>query len=408
MDLFESSFQKNAYLVSKDAKNKVRCLRIWYEWSDSAHAYLIHRQSWQHLGKRLDHPDITIKRGLVSRTVREQTQLQFNSNLKEYKDKGYKEIQNDPDSLTEEKLFEFLPEFNTDANGFPKHMLAKQASKVARKTIDSTEYYYASRKIDGLRCSFYWNGKEIKSASRGGGDYDFGTSHIRRHPLLIKFFQEHPSIKLDGELYKHGWSLAKINSAARMEKNAVDCDELQYYIYDIMVPNTSFKTRLKLLIGIAKYLKLSFNPEKEFKDEELHLQIVPQTKVTGYDNIMKLHDQYVAEGWEGVVCRDPDANYEFGSRKNAMIKFKMYKDDTFPVIDYELGLRGAEDMVFIMQLPDGRTFKAKPWGDRELKQYYVDNFETMYKGHIGECKFFYYSEDGIPLQPSFKAFREDL
>lgn len=79
-------------------------------------------------------------------------------------------------------------------------------------------YYYASRKVDGLRCSFYWDGKEIKSASRGGGDYDFGTTHIRKHPLLIQFFKEHPSIKLDGELYKHGWSLAKINSAARMEK----------------------------------------------------------------------------------------------------------------------------------------------------------------------------------------------
>lgn len=407
-DLFEKEFQTNAYLVSKDAKGKVRCVRLWYEWSDSAHAYLIKRQSWQLNGKRLDHPDIPIKKGLVSRTLREQTQLQFNSKLKEYKDKGYKEVEEDPDNKDEKIILNFLPEYNTDSNGFPKHMLAKQASKVARKTIDNTPYYYASRKVDGLRCSFYWNGKEIKSASRGGGDYDFGTTHIRKHPLLIQFFKEHPSIKLDGELYKHGWSLAKINSAARMEKNAVDCDELQYFIYDIMVPNIPFKTRLKMLIGIAKYLKLGFNPNKDFSDSELHLQILPQVKVTGYDNIMKLHDKYVAEGWEGVVCRDPEGMYEFGSRKNIMLKFKNYKDDCFKIVDYELGLRGSEDMVFIMELPDGRTFKAKPWGDRALKEYYVENFDTEYKGHFGECKFFYYSEDGIPLQPSFKARRDDL
>lgn len=46
-DLFEKEFQTNAYLVSKDAKGKVRCVRLWYEWNDSAHAYLIKRQSWQ-------------------------------------------------------------------------------------------------------------------------------------------------------------------------------------------------------------------------------------------------------------------------------------------------------------------------------------------------------------------------
>lgn len=105
-------------------------------------------------GKRLDHPDIPIKKGLVSRTLREQTQLQFNSKLKEYKDKGYKEVEEDPDNKDEKIILNFLPEYNTDGNGFPKHMLAKQASKVARKTIDNTPYYYASRKVDGLRCSF--------------------------------------------------------------------------------------------------------------------------------------------------------------------------------------------------------------------------------------------------------------
>lgn len=69
-------------------------------------------------GKRLDHPDIPIKKGLVSRTLREQTQLQFNSKLKEYKDKGYKEVEEDPDNKDEKIILNFLPEYNTDGNGF--------------------------------------------------------------------------------------------------------------------------------------------------------------------------------------------------------------------------------------------------------------------------------------------------
>lgn len=63
-----------------------------------------------------------------------------------------------------------------------------------------------------------------------------------------------------------------------MEKNAIDCDELQYFIYDIMAPNIPLN-QVKMLIGIAKYLKLGFNPNKDFSDSELHLQILPQVKL---------------------------------------------------------------------------------------------------------------------------------
>jgi hypothetical protein len=86
----------------------------------------------------------------------------------------------------------------------------------------------------------------------------------------------------------------------------------------------------------------------------------------------------------------------------------MYKDDCFKVIGIQGGLRGVEDMVFILVTEEGKHFKAKPFGNLAQKQEYWDNFETRYKGHIGECKFFYYSEDNVPLQPSFKAFREDI
>ena len=145
-----------------------------------------------------------------------------------------------------------------------------------------------------------------------------------------------------------------------------------------------------------------------FKENELRIQFVPQVEVSGWDNMMKLHNEYVSEGWEGLVIRDPERPYKPNGRTNDMIKIKVYKDDCFKVIGKEAGLRGSEDMVFIMEMPDGRTFKAKPFGDREQKEEYWINFDKKYKGHIGECKFFYYSDDGIPLQPAFKAFRDDL
>ncbi len=396
----------NEFYITRDAKDKIRCINIYYTSKNGE--YTIHRSSWQHRCKRTEQPDITITEGKVKRDAEAQCILQFNGLIRSYKDKGYKQIERDPDSYTEEQLDSFLPKYNTDSNGFRKHMLAKPVDKVKRSTIDDEDYWYASRKIDGLRCSFYWDRHDIHSASRGGKSYDLALSHFLENEKLINYFKNHPDIVLDGELYKHGKSLQQISGAARLEKNAYDCDWLQYYVYDIMIPEVPFKKRLKILIELAKELHIGFDPYHKFKKGDLQFQIVPQVKVSGYDNIIDLHNKYVEEGWEGVVIRNPNSEYKFGARGNQMIKVKMYKDDCFVVTGIEPGLRGSEDMVFILETEDGKQFKAKPLGDRLVKEEYWNNFEIKYKGLIGECKFFYYSDDGVPLQPAFKCFRFDL
>ena len=204
--------------------------------------------------------------------------------------------------------------------------------------------------------------------------------------------------------------MQQISGAARLEKNVYDCDWLEYYIYDVMYPKLPFEKRLKVLNQISKELNLGFNPYKEWKDDDLKIQMVPQEKVSGYDNIMNLHNKYVEEGFEGVVIRNPNKEYGFGKRTNDMIKIKKYKDSEFLVTDYELGLRGSEDMVFICETPNGNIFKAKPLGDRETKEEYVENFNSKYKNKFATIKYFYYSnggdeETGVPLQPALIKFR---
>ena len=287
-------------------------------------------------------------------------------------------------------------------------MLAKQADKVTNKNIYN-KVWLASRKIDGLRASIYM-GKDgvLHTQSRGAMNYDPAMSDIIENKDLIYLFKEVPGLILDGEAYHHGYTLQQLNSIARTQKTVRDYGILQFYWYDIVDPNSTFDERFALMKDIRDEMNLIFDPEKNFEDGELRIQFVPQEEVTGWDNMMKLHNQYVSEGWEGLVIRDPDALYRPNGRTNDMIKIKIYKDDCFKVVGKEAGLRGSEDMVFIMEMPDGRTFKAKPFGDREQKEEYWNNFESRYNGHIGECKFFYYSDDGIPLQPAFKAFRNDI
>lgn len=394
------------YLLSKASNGKFRVayLSTSEKWDDEKKGFVINRVTGQLHGKMTEQPEIVITVGKAGRTHREQLELQFKSELKKYLDKGYKELENDPETYSETQLEEFYGDIKTDQNGFAKHMLAKSADKVAESSINKVKCWYASRKIDGTRCSFYYSDGKIHSASRGGGTYDYSTSHIRKNAKLLKYLEEHPAYILDGELYKHGKSLQQISGAARLEKNAVDCDWLEYYIYDVMIPGMKFEDRLHILNQIQKDLNLGFNPEREWEDGELQIQMVPQEKVSGYKHIIELHDKYVSEGWEGVVCRNPEKEYGFGKRTNDMLKFKLYKDAEFEITGLSEGLR-EEDMCFTLVTEDGIEFKAKPMGSRELKQQYREDLDKLI-GKMATVKYFYLSDEGTPLQPVLKCIRD--
>ena len=404
--------EKTWYLITKDTKGKIRIAIVNYELinpKDKQNRYfVIHRKSGLYNGKLTDQPDKIVDRGKATRNMWDQVMLEAKHLVKEKLDKGYKEINMNPDECSESELLGVLSEVVTGQNGVPKPMLAKQADKVTNKKIFDKEWY-ASRKIDGLRCLIYMGtDNKLHTASRGAMNYDAAMIEILDNKSLVDLFKENPGLIMDGECYHHGYTLQQLNSIARTQKTAVDYSILQFYWYDIIDPNSTFDERWSYMQDIKDQMNFKFDPEREFKSGELRIQFVPQEEVIGWDNMMKLHNQYVSEGWEGLVVRDPDASYRPNGRTNDMIKIKIYKDDCFVVVDKEAGLRGSEDMVFIMQMKDGRTFKAKPFGDRLQKEEYWDNFETKYKGHLGECKFFYYSDDGIPLQPAFKAFRDDI
>ena len=394
--------------ISRDSKGKLRVVELSSDWCDEEHAFGIYKTTYQYGGKRTEQPTTYVRCGKAARTVREQLELEYKSNMKKYLDKGYKLLSKYIDEYSEQELQEIIGDVRTGQDGVPKPQLAKQADKITNLKIFDKKYW-GSRKIDGLRCLIYLgDDNKLHTSSRGATNYDSAMCEILTHPMLIKLFKDNPGLIMDGECYKHGYSLQQLNSIARTQKTAVDYSILQFYWYDIVDINSTTTERINKINKIAKDLNLDFNPERQFKEGDLRIQLVPHVEVSGWNNIESLHNQYVSEGWEGLVIRLQSSTYGPNKRTNDWIKVKMYKDDCFKVIGIEGGLRGSEDMVFILTTDDGKTFKAKPFGDREQKQEYWDNFDEKYKGHIGECKFFYYSDDGVPLQPSFKAFRWDI
>lgn len=401
-------------LITKDAKGKIRFAIISYELINpkdkQTRHFLIHRVTGQYGGKRTSQPDKTVDRGKATRNMWDQVMLEAKHLVKEKLDSGYKEIEKDPDEYSESELISILGEVITSQDGVPKPMLAKQVDKVTSTKIFD-KVWLGSRKIDGLRALIYMgtDGK-LHTSSRGAMNYDAAMYQIITNPTLIKLFKENPGLIMDGECYHHGYTLQQLNSIARTQKTAVDYDILQFYWYDIVDTNSTFDERWAYMQDLKDEYNFGFDPEKEFDREELRIQFVPQVEVSGYNNMIKLHNDYVEEGWEGLVIRDPDKVYKPNGRTNDMIKIKVYKSDEFLITGYELGLRGNEDMVFTLTTKEGKPFKAKPHGDRAQKDWYVNNFNSECLNHYATVKYFYMSDDNVPLQPSVSNIRieEDM
>ena len=401
------------YLLGKALTGKMRyaVVECDEEWHEPEHGYIIQRSYGQVQGKNTLSPAIIVDKTKQKRNWKEQYTLQFNSEVKKFLDKGYVEVDKHPNEYSSVELEAIFGDVKTNQYGVIKPQLAKQADKVTNTKIFDKEWLI-SRKLDGVKALFYYKDGEIHTASRGGEHYDYSTEHLRTYPPLVSFFKENPTVILDGELFVRGKSLQQISGAARMEKNAYDCDWLQYWIYDCYDTSDPEKTAVDRWTFLVKELNhkngifIYCNPEDdEIKDP---IRVLDHQSVEGWTNMKHLHDVWVSEGFEGAVITDPSKPYKPGARCNNLIKIKEYKSEDFKVIGYKLGLRGSEDMTFTCELEDGRTFEAMPVGDRATKEEYVENFENKYKGHKAECTYFNLSDEGVPTQPKLRIFRFDL
>ena len=383
----------NDTLISRDAKGKIRVIYMNLEWSDDLHAYVLSRETGILGGKITQQPIIEIHRGKAQRTVTEQSVLQYNSELKKYLDKGYKKIKDlGINELTVEAADNALPTDNTDQSGMIKPMLCKVMDR--DKSSQTDKQWLASYKHDGVRCLLFLRDGEVHTASRGGQDYDIPATYIREDPYVKQIFEENPEIILDGEIYRHLWNLQRISGLCRREELVEDHKELVFHCYDIVDTTLPFKLRAKKLGEL-----------RDSRPDNSRILFVEHRPVKGLDEIMQMHDEAIAAGYEGLVVRDPEKEYKPGARDSRMMKIKLMSDDEFLITGLAEGLRD-EDMCFTLQTEDGTEFKAKPVGDRLQKQWYRDHLDEIV-GQMGTVKHFGWTagEHPVPNLPVFKAVR---
>ena len=158
----------------------------------------------------------------------------------------------------------------------------------------------------------------------------------------------------------------------------------------------------------AKELELTeFDSERHLPEDKLHIQLLPQVSIKGFNNMKKLHDKYVEEGWEGLVVRQAKSKYKPGARTNDWIKIKIYIDAEYPIVGIADGLR-EEDMCFILETPGGQKFNCKPMGDREQKHWYYEHIDELIGKQLTIKYFEMSGVEGseVPQQPIGIAIRD--
>jgi ATP-dependent DNA ligase len=101
---------------------------------------------------------------------------------------------------------------------------------------------------------------------------------------------------------------------------------------------------------------------------------VPENFKESTATVDRLHDEFVAAGYEGAMLRAPDAVYATGARSAALLKYRRFGDAEFEIVG-ATGARGTDAGCVVWQCATetGRIFDVVPaWPDHERREAFVD------------------------------------
>ena len=318
---------------------------------------------WEGIKSTVNPNEIIVNYGLVGGTLHteyihstskkvDELQSRINAKRKE----GYKELSELKDNNYSKfvdkmqpgafiaYLETYLPKYSTTSEGFVLPMLAKVLD--SDKPFDKFGAMLGQWKIDGLRCIIgaeedlqdMFNPVRLTYHSRTGEDW---TSKMYWMDEIILPYLSAELVDmmvnegacLDGELYLPGYSVNDINSFVKNDKLAQHY-KLQYWCYDICIENMSAIKRNEFRLKNIKQIAYNFNTKAEHLNCENQFVLLPT-----YDYIKSMssaiyeRDRFMDLGFEGIILRNPNAEYQFGKRNQAMFKFKKVDDGKFEIIN---------------------------------------------------------------------------
>ena len=252
----------------------------------------------------------------------------------------------------------YLPINRTTSDGVILPMLAKAYDA---KVFDRCPIYIGQWKINGLRCLI----KVIKNTgdlfkpfslqfqSREGEIWNSLPTledyllHVIPQNVLIELYQN--DIALDGEVYlPGGYTINQINHFVK-DPNCVENKALQFWCYDIAVEDMLQYNRNNFILNkFHDNIKVFADKDSHYNNTERFI-VLPTYEVGDDWEAKNARNSFIDLGFEGLILRNPNAEYDFGKRRvGIMVKYKKPEDGIFVVVDIKPeGVRRADIPILV-------------------------------------------------------------
>ena len=371
---------------------------------------------------------ITITHGLVGGTQHRETievtskkVNELNSRINAKRKEGYKELSELKDNSSNEfidsttglykYLDTYLPKYSTTSEGFILTMLAKVLDD--KKKNKKYGMFMGQYKINGLRCIIgaksnpmdMFKNTYLTYHSRTGEDWTAKMSWMdeiiiqRLDKELIDAMIEE-GVCLDGELYIPGYSVNDINSFVK-NTNLKQHYLLQYWCYDLCYENMTATHRMQLK---SKWCSAAYWINIKTKEEHLNNKnpfvLLSNYFISNYDEAITARNNYIDLGFEGLIIRNPNSEYQFGKRNQAMFKFKKIDDGKFIIVDIKSEHKRKDLPLFVLRNDiNEELFECSINKPQDVQREILINKEK----YVGKYMFVEYRERSGVAQVPFHA-----
>ena len=365
------------FLYKQDSKGKIR---QWRGYVDSApnNRFIMGVETGLVDGNKTANRPRIYWQGKQGRDAKGQAMFELESKVSKKRDEGYFDtIQEAQDTLV------ILPMLALDFN--------KRKHDISYPAI-------GQRKFDGVRCMASINPDgSVSMKSRKGKEFPH-MEHLRKQIASLKGIPD--GAFLDGELYSDTLTFQEVVGLVRRETlKPGDEDKLKqisYRLYDMLDPDDRRAGFQKRYDNLRKILG-TFPPQNLILTENFQLNDEADVK--------KYHDQFVKNGYEGIMIRNKEGEYGINKRSKNLQKYKVFFDQEYEIVGYEEGTgNDAGTVIWICMTENGDLFKARPKGTREERAEYFDNGDD-YIGATLTVRYFELTDDGIPRFPVGVAVR---
>lgn len=344
-----------------------------------------------------DFKSIEVFHGIIGKTITREIIIvsrdprsEITSRIKAKEKVGYKhmcDIKDNVESPVEGTLLDYLntylPEYRTTADGSLLPMLAKVYNNANNKLFNKVSSYIGQWKINGLRCFVsaelntldLFKPIKLKFQSREG-TYWNSLSYLEDYLLSVidtklieKMVNEH--YILDGELYLPGHSVNEINHFVKDAK----CKEnklLQYWCYDIAIDDTMQDKRIEYLHERQTSFVAKFRNKEDHLNNSEKFIVLPYIYIGDDDSALNSRNRFIDLGFEGLIMRNPSAEYQYGKRNLSMIKYKKSTDGRFTIIDiYPEGVKRNIPLFLCKNDVNDATFECHIGGSQEYQESFL-------------------------------------